>query len=117
MYIIIGLLLGVAAALLSGFRIPAEYSEYMAISILAALDSVFGGIAANLRKNFKLDIFLTGFFSNTLLAAGLVYIGHLLDTDLYLVALIVFGARLFQNFAKIRRLLLNKLIKRDKISN
>jgi small basic protein len=117
LYIVFGLLAGVLIALFAGFHIPAEFSKYTAIAILAAVDSVFGGIAANMRKNFKLDIFLTGFFSNTLLAAALVYIGNLIDADLYLVALIVFGTRLFQNFAKIRRLLLNKLIKRDKIDN
>ncbi len=117
MYIVLGLLAGVFIAIFSAFHIPAEFSDYMAVIILAAVDSVFGGIAANLRKSFKLDVFLTGFFSNTLLAAALVYIGNLIGADLYLVALIVFGTRLFQNFAKIRRLLLNKLIKRDKISN
>lgn len=115
MFIIVGLLLGVILGLLAGFHIPVQYSVYMAVGILAALDSVFGGLSAYLEKNFKLDIFLTGFFTNALLAVGLTYIGKLLDADLYLAALLVFGARLFQNFAKIRRLLLNKLIKRDKI--
>jgi small basic protein len=112
--IVIGLLIGVILGLSVGFHVPVEYSEYMAVAILASLDSVFGGIAARLQHEFRVNIFLSGFFGNTLLAVGLTYIGKLLDLDIYLVALLVFGARLFQNFAIIRRVLLNKLTKRIK---
>ena len=42
------------------------YSNYLAIAIIAALDSVFGGIVATIKKNFDLKIFLTGFFGNAI---------------------------------------------------
>ena len=45
---------------------------------------------------------------NALLAAGLAYIGERLGIDLYYVALIAFGMRIFQNLAIIRRALLGK---------
>lgn len=109
MIIVIGVLLGVVLGLASGFYVPAAYSEYVAVAILASLDSVFGGVVARLQHEFKVNIFLSGFFGNTLLAVALTFIGKLLGIDLYLVALIVFGTRLFQNFATIRRELLNKL--------
>ena len=51
---IIGLLIGVAIGLVANIHIPAEYSSYVAIAILAALDSVFGAISASMQKNFNL---------------------------------------------------------------
>ncbi len=115
MIAITGLLIGVALAFCINFHIPDAYTVYVAVGILAALDSVFGGIAASMKKKFNIVIFLTGFFSNVLIAAGLTYFGKILGLDLYMAAIIVFGTRLFQNFAIIRRLLLIKLEKRDKI--
>ena len=107
--IIVGVLLGVILGLASGVYVPAAYSEYVAVAILASLDSVFGGVVARMQHEFKVNIFISGFFGNTLLAVALTFIGKLLGIDLYLVALIVFGTRLFQNFATIRRESLNKL--------
>ena len=49
---------------------------------------------------------MTGFFSNTLLAAALVFIGDRLGIDLYYVALLAFGFRMFKNLAMLRRYLL-----------
>lgn len=39
-----------------------EYSGYLAIAIVAALDSVFGGITSVLKGNFDIKIFASGFF-------------------------------------------------------
>ncbi len=97
------------------YNIPFQYSNYVAISILAALDSVFGAAVATLENRFDLKIFLSGFFGNALLAALLAYIGDKLGISLHLAAIFAFGNRLFVNFAKIRRILLNRLIKKDSI--
>lgn len=105
---LIGLILGVAIGLLLPVKIPVIYSKYMSVAVLAALDSVFGGIRASMEDNFDNAIFLTGFFSNTLLAAFLAYIGDQLGVELYLAAVLVFGVRLFQNLAIIRRHLLKR---------
>ena len=110
---VIAFLLGALAAIYAPVLIPTYLSKYIAIGILAALDSVFGGICANLQKNFNLKIFLSGFFGNTLLAVLLTFIGDKLDLDIYLAAVIVFGTRLFQNFAIIRRFMMGKLGKKD----
>lgn len=112
---LIGLLLGILIGFFVPYHIPSQYSPYAAIAILAALDSVFGGIKSSFQRNFNLIIFVSGFFGNALLAALLTYIGKKLDVDIYLAAVIVFGTRLFYNFAIIRRFLLNKYIKNDNI--
>ena len=115
MYIIFGILLGVLVGVFAPFSIPSAYSQYVAIALLGALDSFFGGVNAMLRNKFQLKIFLSGFFGNALIACILTFIGKQLDLDLFLAAMVVFGTRLFQNFADLRRYLLTNGKKRDKI--
>jgi small basic protein len=88
--------------------IPAEYSRYTAMAILAALDSVLGAARAELRGEFDNRIFLTGFFANIILAGGLTYLGDRLGVELYIAAIVAFGVRLFDNLAIVRRLLLER---------
>lgn len=103
---LIGLILGLLIGILIPSRIPAEYSNYAAVAILAALDSLLGGICAQLEGKFNLKVFITGFFGNSILAALLAVVGDKLGIPLYLAAVFVFGNRMFTNFAKIRRYLL-----------
>lgn len=105
---LVGLILGVSLGLIFNFSIPIQYSSYLSIAILAALDTVFGGIRASLEQHFDSHVFISGFFFNTLLAALLAFIGVQLGVDLYLAAVFAFGVRLFQNIAIIRRLLMNR---------
>ena len=56
-----------------------------------------------LEGHFDTRIFVSGFYTNFLLAAGLTFLGDRLGIDLYLVALFAFGWRIFQNVAVIRR--------------
>jgi small basic protein len=112
---ILGLIVGILLGILIPYNISQEYSNYVAVAILAALDSVFGGISATIQKKFNMNIFLSGFFGNALLAAGLAYIGDQLGIPIYLAAIFAFGNRLFLNFAIIRRYILKKISKRDNI--
>lgn len=105
---VLGLALGIALGLNLPFTIPQAYAKYMSVAALAALDSVFGGIRAAMEDHYDNKVFITGFFSNALLAAGLAFIGERLGIDLYLAAVVAFGVRLFQNLAIIRRHLLKK---------
>ena len=70
--IIIGSLLGVVLGFLIP-TIPYTASKYLAIAIVAALDSVFGGIASHIKKNFDLKVFVSGFFVNAVIAMLLTY--------------------------------------------
>jgi len=105
---VFGLGVGIMIGLNIPLVLPQAYAKYMSVAALAALDSVFGGIRAAMEDHFSNDIFVTGFFSNALLAAGLAFIGERLGIDLYLAAVVAFGVRLFQNLAIIRRHLLKK---------
>ncbi|HHW44061.1 DUF1290 domain-containing protein [Desulfofundulus thermobenzoicus] len=105
---VLGLGLGVLLGLNIPLVLPQAYAKYLSVAALAALDSVFGGIRAAMEDHFDNSIFITGFFSNALLAAGLAFIGERLGIDLYLAAVVAFGVRLFQNLAIIRRHLLKK---------
>lgn len=105
---VLGLLIGIFLGFLTDIRIPDEYSNYLSIAVLAAFDTLFGGIRAHLQNTYDDKVFVTGFFSNILLAASLSFLGVQLGVDLYLAAVFAFGVRLFNNIAVIRRLLLSK---------
>lgn len=105
---VFGLALGIILGFNLPITVPQAYAKYMSVAALAAMDSVFGGIRAAMEDHFDNKIFITGFFSNALLAAGLAFIGERLGIDLYLAAVVAFGVRLFQNLAIIRRHLLKK---------
>ncbi|WLR53514.1 small basic family protein [Mesobacillus subterraneus] len=105
---IMGLIIGVIIGLLTDITIPEEYSNYLSIAILAALDTLFGGIRAQLQNIYDEKVFVSGFFFNIVLAASLAFLGVHLGVDLYLAAVFAFGVRLFQNIAVIRRIILTK---------
>ncbi|MFP3916363.1 DUF1290 domain-containing protein [Lysinibacillus telephonicus] len=105
---LLGLLLGLAFGLLTDIQIPAVYEHYLSIAVLAALDTIFGGIRANLQQVYDDKVFISGFFFNIALAAALAFLGVHLGVDLYLAAIFAFGVRLFQNIAVIRRILITK---------
>jgi len=104
----VGLLLGVAFSL----TIPAEYSRYTAMAILAALDSILGALRAELNGEFDHQIFVSGFFANIVLAGTLTFLGDRLGVELYIAAIVAFGVRLFNNLAIIRRQLLARFARR-----
>ena len=108
---IISVIIGSIAGVGLGFllpTIPYTASKYLAIAIVAALDTVFGGIASNLKNNFNAKVFLSGFFVNAILAILLAYLGERLNVDIYLAAIFVFVSRLFNNLGTIRRYYLTK---------
>ncbi|MFD3448050.1 small basic family protein [Microbacteriaceae bacterium 4G12] len=105
---IIGLIIGVLLGLSSNITIPDQYANYLSIAVLAALDTLFGGIRAHLQNMYDEAVFISGFFFNIILATSLAFLGVHLGVDLYLAAIFAFGVRLFQNIAVIRRLILAK---------
>ena len=109
--IILGCVIGAVIGLNAPI-IPYTYSSYLAIAIIAALDTVFGGIASTVKGNFDLKIFLTGFFGNAILSMLLTYLGNRLNVDIYLAAIIVFVGRMFTNLAIIRSYYIDKWSKK-----
>lgn len=107
----IAIILGCVFGALVGMNAPIisyTYSNYLAIAIIAALDSVFGGVCSVVKKNFDLKIFLSGFFGNAILSILLTLLGEKLNVDIYLAAIIVFVGRMFNNLAIIRRYYVEK---------
>ena len=109
--IILAIVIGCLIGALIGINVPTisyTYSGYLAIAIVAALDSVFGGITSVLKGKFDLKIFLSGFFGNAILSMLLTWLGVKLNVDIYLAAIVVFVGRMFTNLAIIRRYYIDK---------
>lgn len=104
MYFVIAGILGVLLGLLIPYNLSSATLPYVAVAIVAALDSVFGALLANLNKKFNFNVFMMGLVSNAILAVLLTYMGNLLGISLYFAAIIVFGVRMFNNMASIRRI-------------
>ncbi len=104
---IIACILGVVVGL-NAPMISYTYSSYLAIAIIAALDSVFGGVASVINKKFDMKIFISGFFGNAILAILLTMLGEKLNIDIYLAAIVVFVGRMFNNLGIIRRYYVEK---------
>ena len=100
---VLGAIVGLNAPMISY-----TYSSYLAIAIIAALYSVFGGIASVINKKFDMKIFISGFFGNAILAILLTVLGEKLNVDIYLAAIVVFVWRMFMNLGIIRRYYVEK---------
>lgn len=105
------------AALILGFVVPFFFrvepltgigGVYVAVACLAGLDSLCGGIRSGLEGKFHNDVFVTGFIGNVLIAFFLGWLGDQIGVDLYLVASIVMGWRIYTNLSLIRRYILTK---------
>jgi len=107
----LGLVVGWIA--LSWLQIPGEmagvYAPYLSLATLAGVDTVLGGVRAGIEGRFQDDIFVSGFVLNTLLAAGLAYLGDRIGVDLFLAAVVALGSRVFLNLSLIRRYYLTKI--------
>ena len=111
----IAILIGCVLGALVGINAPIisySYSSYLAIAIIAALDSVFGGIAGTLKGEFNFKVFISGFFCNSILSMLLTYLGNKLNVDIYLAAIVVFVGRMFINLTIIRKYYIDKWSKK-----
>ena len=119
-YPIVGALAGfiLGLAVFGIFRVPPEvassYAPYLSLATLAALDTTLGGIRAGIDGLFQDDVFVTGFVLNTLLAAGLAYLGDKIGVDLFLAAVVALGTRVFLNLSLIRRHYLTRAAERKR---
>ena len=114
--IFISILIGCILGAIVGINVPTipyTYSSYLAIAIIAALDSVFGGISGVLNREFDFKVFISGFFCNSILSILLTYLGNKLNVDIYLAAIVVFVGRMFINLTKIRKHYIDKWIKKE----
>ncbi len=109
--VLIAIIIGCILGALVGINLPIvsyTYSSYLAIAIIAALDSVFGGITGVLKGEFDFKVFISGFFCNAILSIILTYLGNKLNVDIYLAAIVVFVGRMFINLTIIRKYYIDK---------
>ncbi|HWI54380.1 MAG TPA: small basic family protein [Desulfobacteria bacterium] len=100
---LLALFLGFLVGQTFTFTLPAEFAPYLSVAILATLDSTLGGVRGVMQGKYDAAILMTGFFINGSLSAFMVLTGDWIGVDLYYVAIFVFGLRIFQNLAIIRR--------------
>jgi small basic protein len=97
-----GLLTGILIGyLIQPVEIPVIYNKYILIVFITCLTSIMRAWRAGLEKNFRIDIFLTGFIVNTLAAFFLTCAGERLGIDLYIAVTIIFGINIFNNLGNI----------------
>ena len=104
----IAVMLGILAGLFVPYNLSNDTLPYVAVALLAALDTIFGAIWSNLEKRFKVGMFMTGLISNALLAILFTFMGDKLGIDLSLAVVVVFGVRIFNNLSNIRRYLFER---------
>lgn len=96
-------ILGFGVVWFSKATLPPGYAPYLSLAALAGLDAVCGGIRSGLEGKFSDDIFLSGFFINTLLSAFLAWLGDRIGVDIFLAAVVLLGGRVFLNLSLVRR--------------
>ncbi|HEX9094114.1 MAG TPA: small basic family protein [Coriobacteriia bacterium] len=105
----LALALGVALGLLTKISVPAAYLTYLGVAVLAGIDACLGGVKASMEQTFDDRQFLSGFLSNTLMAAFIVFVGDRIGVrELYLAAVVAFGVRMFGNLATVRQLVFKR---------
>ena len=110
---LLGIVIGIIVGLNTTYTIPIEFIKYTAVIIVGILDSLFGGIKAEVaHEAYDSVIFVTGLIFNIILAIAITYLGEKLGLDLYLAATVVFTFRIFSNLGIIRRSFFKTTIKR-----
>lgn len=102
------LAVGIALGFLIRFPMNGIAAVYMGVAVVAGLDSVFGGVRSANEGKFRTDVFVTGFIANILIAFLLAWFGDRIGVNVYFVAILVMGTRIFTNLSLIRRQMLTK---------
>jgi small basic protein len=103
----------------NGFSTDETFVRYGAIAVLAGLDTILGGLRAWGDEAFDDAVFLSGFVSNALLAAGLVAVGEKFGLEtgvgegrisvMMVGVVVVFSIRVFSNLAVLRHMMIDRL--------
>ena len=98
------LLVGIVLGLVFEPTLPSALVPYLPVIVVAALDTVLEGARARLEGGYREGELIVAFLSNTLLASFIVWIGDRLGApDLRIGVIVVFGIRMIQSLAAMRR--------------
>lgn len=102
-----------------GLQANETIARYAAIAILAGLDTILGGLRAAVEEKFDNAVFISGFFVNVLLAAGLLWMGDYFGLQtgvgenkisvMMIAAVVVFSGRILNNLGVLRSQIITKL--------
>lgn len=106
MLIVAGLVLGGLLALILRPTVPPEYTRYLVVVVIAAMDASLGALRAWLEKAFVERVFVFSFAVNAAAATAIVLVGDRLGADLVTALAVVFGIRIFGNLTQIRKRIL-----------
>jgi small basic protein len=90
-------------------------SEYIGVALIAGLDSIIGAFRSYIEGKFDDRVFVTGFFTNAILSALLLYLlGTKLQISYISVAIMVaLFIRIFNNLGFVRRYLVTKYFSKN----
>jgi small basic protein len=112
---LLALIIGFVAVYLPSrhMHIPAEYIEYIGIALVAGFDSICGATRSYIEGHFNDRVFVTGFFTNTIVAVLFLYLGNSLPIKYVAVAIMVaLFIRIFNNLGFVRRYLIARLFEK-----
>lgn len=93
----------------TSLEVSTQWAGYLALAVLAGIDSVLGGVRAGMEGKFHSDVFLSGFVLNTVITVGFVWFGDAIGVpDVYLAAVVVLGGRIILNSSLIRRFFIER---------
>jgi len=84
------------------FTVPEALGRYLALCLVAGLDSVVAGARAHLEGRYEGTSLLLGFLATSVFAVSLASLGDLLGLNLLLAVVVALGLRLFQNLTVLR---------------
>jgi len=110
---IVALIIGFCLVYLPHLPNVPDYSEYIGLAVVAGLDSLAGAIRSIIEGKFNDRVFISGFFSNTVVAALLLYLGNRLGIRNVAIAIMVaLVIRIFNNLGFIRRYVIARLFEK-----
>ncbi len=110
---ILALVIGFFLVFLPKGHIDVVYVDYIAVALVAGMDSLIGAIRAIMEEQFNDRIFISGFFSNALLSGLLLYLGDRLGIRNVAVAIMVaLVIRIFNNLGFVRRFIIARLFEK-----
>ena len=105
---ILAVVIGIALGFMIRVPLTGIAAVYMGVGVVAGMDSVFDGVRSANEGKFRSDVFVTGFFANIFIAFFLAWFGDRIGVNVYFVAILVMGTRIFTNLSLIRRQMLTK---------
>jgi small basic protein len=113
----LALIIGFFAVYLPSLKISTltGISEYIGVALIAGLDSIIGAFRSYIEGKFDDRVFVTGFFTNAILSALLLYLlGTKLQISYISVAIMVaLFIRIFNNLGFVRRYLVTKYFSKN----